>query len=260
MAEIALQTLKDNPNMYKAALEFSEKEHNAENIHFYYYEADAKQIYEKYVAKNAPKEVNLSESVALPMHALAAKNDWNSPAWEDCLKAARAEVARLWNGDTRRRFKETAQYRALAIPAKATAAVLTAQKAAAAAVAAQPAVRKEALTAPAKATAAVLTAQKAAVAAVVAQKASSAPMQKEPPVAEPIKADPKKAAKILGITNAKSIALLTKANDLNFKGDKNGALTVFKELVANENMKMTPEAFMKEFQKMLAKNQKLNKV
>jgi hypothetical protein len=228
MAEISLQTLKNDPKMFAAAFEYSKKEHNSECILFYYDKADAKVIYEKYVAKNAPVEVNLSESVANPMHELAAKNDWKSPEWENCLKAARFEIARLWNGDTARRFVETAQYKAM--------------------------------TAPAKATAAVLTAQKAAAAAVAAQRASSAPVQKEIPVAEPIKADPKKAAKLLGITNAKSIALLTKANDLSFKGDKNAALRVFGELVENEKMKMTPEAFMKDFQKLLAKNQKLNKV
>jgi hypothetical protein len=180
------------------------------------------------------------------MHALAAKNDWKSPDWKACLESARGEIARLWNNDTARRFMETPEYKAAAAGAKASTAagaVLTAQKAAAAAVAAQPA---------ASAT--------AKVAAAAAAHATAVAAQKDIPTAEPIKADPKKAAKLLGITNAKSIALLTKANDLSFKGDKGAALKVMGELIENEDMKMTPEAFMKEFQKMVAKNQKLNKV
>lgn len=247
MAEVTLQTLKNDAKLFTIAFEFSKKEHNSECILFYYDKVDTKTIYEKYVAKNAPVEVNLSGEVAEPMHALAAKNDWQSSEWKGCLESARLEIARLWNKDTARRFVETKEYkayRAAAAPGKAAAAALTAQKVATAAVAAQPT-----SLAPAK------------VVSAAAQAASAAaPKAKEMPIAEPIKADPKKAAKILGITNAKSIALLTKANDLNFKGDKNAALAVFRELVANEDMKMTPEAFMKDFQKMLAKNQKLNKV
>jgi len=247
MADITLQTLKDNPKILAAALAYCKKEQNAESILFYYDKAEAKVVYEKYVAHNAPDalRVNLSGSVAEPMHALAAKNDWKSPQWKDCLDKARFEIARLWNNDTARRFMETPEYKAATAAAKAstaTSAVLTAQKAAATAVAAQP-----------------MSSAPAKLASAAAQ-ASSAAVQKENPVAEPIKADPKKAAKLLGITNAKSIALLTKANDLSFKGDKNAALRVFGELVENENMKMTPEAFMKDFQKLLAKNQKLNKV
>jgi hypothetical protein len=245
MADITLQTLKDNPKILAAALAYCKKEQNAESILFYYDKADAKVIYEKYVAHNAPDalRVNLSGSVAEPMHALATKNDWKSPQWKDCLEKARFEIARLWNNDIARRFMETPEYKAATAAAKAataTSAVLTAQKAAATAVAAQP--------------------TSSATAKLASAAATAAAVQKEAPVAEPIKADPKKAAKLLGITNAKSIALLTKANDLSFKGDKNAALRVMGELVENEDMKMTPEQFMKEFQKLLAKNQKLNKV
>jgi len=85
---------------------------------------------------------------------------------------------------------------------------------------------------------------------VAAQQASAAQKQEkaEGPAAAPEKDDPKKAARRLGIVDPASLALLTKANDLSFKGDKNGALKLLTELAKKEELKLKADIILKQLQ------------
>jgi hypothetical protein len=224
-----LQTIVKDAKLLAAALQYTKRTLTEETLQFYLAKGEPKVVYERFVSNDAPMQVNLPGPITGPMHQLAEKKDWTNAAWKNHLDKAKESIAGLWEHDAGKRFLESAEFRAT--PAGQKAAAEAAAK---------------------NATSTVLATQKAASSAVKAGPAPAA--QPEAPAAEPKKADPKKAAKLLGITNAKSIALLTKANDLSFKGDKSGALRVFAELVENEKLKMTAEMFMKELQKQIAKN------
>jgi hypothetical protein len=230
MADITLEIVTKDSKLLAAAFAFAKTEFNSENILFYCAKEEPKVVYEKYVSTDAATQVNLPASIADPMHALVKANDWQNPAWKKLLEDAKGSVAKLWNGDCKNRFLKSKEY--LATPAGQIAAAAVAKANAA------------------KVTSAALATQKAAGAAVAAQQASAAQKQEkaESPAAAPKKADPKKAAKRLGIIDPASLALLTKANDLSFKGDKNGALKLLTELAKKEELKLKADIILKQLQ------------
>jgi hypothetical protein len=232
---VSLDTLKSDPKLFDAALAFAKKEFNSENILFFYDKSETKVLYEKYISTNAPLQVNLPGPLADPMHALAAASDWTNPAWTGHLKAARFNLVRMWRGDCKQRFLKTPEFRSTPTGQKAAAAASAANVSSAAA----------------KAVSAGLATQKAASSAVAAQKASPAGQKQEKPEAPaPVarKADPKKAAKRLGITDPASLALLTKAVDLSFKKDRNGALKALTELAKKEELKLKADIILKQLE------------
>ncbi|HZR16668.1 MAG TPA: hypothetical protein VFE51_05015 [Verrucomicrobiae bacterium] len=230
MADITLQSVAKDSTLLAAAFAVAKREFNSENILFYCATGDPKTVYEKFVSRDAPTQVNLPAPISDPMHDLAKDNKWEDPSWKKLLDDAKESIARLWNGDCKKRFINSKEF--LATPAgKIAAAAALKSKVA-------------------DATSAVLATHKAADAAVKAQQAGTAQTQEKAgaPAPAPKKADPRKAAKRLGITDPESLALLTKANDLSFKGDKTGALKLLTELTKKEELKLKADIILKQLQ------------
>ncbi len=196
MPLVSLATLKSDPELFTAAFNFCKKEFSTENILFYYAKGDPKEIYEKFIGPDAEAQVNLPSQLAEPMHKLAGdagKNPdaWKDPAWTKLLEDSRESIKYMWDKDTRRRFLESNEYKA--VSAKVTAN------------AAKAAVQQGGTTL--KAAAVAVSGQKQEVPAAVPEVAAQPPSLK---TAE-------KAAKLLGISDTKT---LLKAMTKSFEGDQ----------------------------------------
>jgi len=100
MAEINnLADLNKDPNLLMAAMNFAEKEFNAENIMFYFDKGNAAGIYPKYIDPKGQKPANINSKTTAQAKELADKDDFNNPKWKDIIKAGKTEVAKALTGD-----------------------------------------------------------------------------------------------------------------------------------------------------------------
>lgn len=178
---IKLSELKADPKLLAAALIFAKKEHNDENILFFYDKGNAEGIYPKYIDAKAKSQVNLTSKLFEAMGKLASAKDWKNGLWDGLLKLAKAEIEKMWNGDVAKRFVASSEYKAWEI--------------------------------------------------------AKTPKKK---------ADPAKAAKLLGI---KDVVKLKKALDAGIAGDKATAHKLLGELAKEEKLKDKAEQIMKSLEK-----------
>lgn len=101
---------KSDPKLLAALLAFMKREHNDENYLFYFDKGNNEAVYKKYIAKAAPKQVNLPAPITNPLTALAAVKNWNGMTLG--IKAAKASILKLVNSDAMPRFEKSAEYAA----------------------------------------------------------------------------------------------------------------------------------------------------
>ena len=101
---------KSDTKLLAALLNFMKREHNEENYLFFFDKGNNEAIYKKYIIASAPKQVNLPSAITRPLEALAAVKNWNGMT--PGIKAAKASIAKLVNGDAMPRFDRSPEYAA----------------------------------------------------------------------------------------------------------------------------------------------------
>jgi hypothetical protein len=107
---VSLASLKKNPKLLAAALAHAKKEHNEENLLFWFDKGNAEALWSKYIRPGSPKQVNLPATVVAPMKVLADAKNFKDDAWKEHIAEAKEEIEKLWNGDMAPRFKSSEAY------------------------------------------------------------------------------------------------------------------------------------------------------
>ena len=109
MPLVLKDVLKDK-KLFPLLLAFSIKEHNDENILFLTDTIKNEVLYKKYVAKGAPKEINLPATIAKELHALAIAKKWDDKSMKPFMDKARVSITGLFQSDSLPRFEASSAY------------------------------------------------------------------------------------------------------------------------------------------------------
>src|SRR5690242_7067665 len=104
---LTIPSIKTTKNAYLLAelRKAAAKEYSTENFDFYFDKSNNQVLYTKWISKKSSTQVNLPANIQKELDGLAAAKEWSKMSGP--LKAARDNIANLFNGDTVARFSGT---------------------------------------------------------------------------------------------------------------------------------------------------------
>jgi hypothetical protein len=100
----SIKTVK-NAYMLVELRKAAAKEYSTENFDFFFDKSNNQVLYTKWISKKSPTQVNLPANIQKELDGLAAAKEWSKMS--SPLKAARDNIANLFNRDTVARFAGT---------------------------------------------------------------------------------------------------------------------------------------------------------
>lgn len=105
---LKLEEIKKDNKVMAALIKFCQKEHNVENILFYFDKGNMAGVHPKYVAAGSPKEVNIASKTRKILQEAFDKQD--ESAWNKKIDDAKEEIYSLITRDILSRFYLTEDY------------------------------------------------------------------------------------------------------------------------------------------------------
>lgn len=108
MADLKFADVLKDPKLALLVKAYTTKEHSDENYLFLTEKASNEVLYKKYIDPKSAKQVNLPNDVQKALDVLAGAKKFG--AMSDGIKKAQAEILKLMERDTLKRFVATAEY------------------------------------------------------------------------------------------------------------------------------------------------------